>query len=362
MARKKKEQPKETIQGTSEQLPVEVSTQGLPEEFVQEALIGLEEVENGETSLYVKRSTQNHTEESQNETSKKAMDELIALDQELELYTTKEAPTIALEEEYTETDTEVAITENVAVNESEEVLEGVLVEGVDYIQPGLDGAKVIITEVGEINITTSEGESRNFTLPDEEWVEPTTPEHFLFNVYNQPIPATLIVIREMKLQNLVDKVLYVANLGGDLFPQGIRLDSAPYICKVLLPTSLLEKYNNLEDKLVYDENKGYLDLVVKAANSPTFLKRLFKVGKKGAIISPGKMVTKVAGFAVSLKSLFPVEADGSVSVGVDKPIYSVDDLKAMKSESLKIVSSWYGLPWENSNQARILIRKAQEGK
>lgn len=258
MARKKKEQPKETIQGTSEQLPVEASTQP-----------------------------------------------------------TTEAPTIALGEEYTETDTEVAITENVAVNASEEVLEGTVEK---------------------------------------------TPEHFLFNVYNQPIPATLITIREMKLQNLVDKVLYAANIGGELHPQGIRLDSAPYICKVLIPTSLVEKYNNLEDKLVYDENKSYLDLVVKAANSPTFLKRLFKVGKKGAIIAPNKLVTKVAGFAVSLKSLFPVEADGSISVGVDKPIYSVDDLKAMKSESLKIVSNWYGLPWENSNQARIMIRKAQEGK
>ena len=295
MARKKKE----TTQGTLEQLPVESIAQ----------------------------DTQNQTEESQTEgivytqeqidASRKAMDNLIALDQELELCTTPEAPTITLEEESNETDTEVAVTENVAVNASEEVLEGIVEK---------------------------------------------TPAHFLFNGQNQPIPATLIIIREMRLQNLVDKVLYVANLGGDLFPQGIRLDSAPYICKVLLPTSLVEKYNNLEDKLVYDENKGYLDLVVKAANSPTFLKRLFKVGKKGAIISPGKTVTKVAGFAVSLKSLFPVEADGSVSVGVDKPIYSVDDLKAMKSESLKIVSSWYGLPWENSNQARILIRKAQEGK
>lgn len=336
----KKRKKKEATQGTSEQLPVEVSVQ----------------------------DTQNQTEESQTEdivytqeqieASRKAMDELIALDQELELYTTKEAPTIALEEEYTETDTEVAITENVAVNESEEVLGGSVIittelpEG--YTQEEIDAL---------IEKDLDKWENREIGA-QEEYVRviEAPPAHFLFNGQNQPIPATLIVIREMRLQNLVDKVLYVANLGGDLFPQGIRLDSAPYICKVLLPTSLVEKYNNLEDKLVYDENKGYLDLVVKAANSPTFLKRLFKVGKKGAIISPGKLVTKVAGFAVSLKSLFPVEADGSVSVGVDKPIYSVDDLKAMKSESLKIVSSWYGLPWENSNQARILIRKAQEGK
>lgn len=315
MARKKKE----TTQGTSEQLPVETISQ----------------------------DTQNQTEESQNKTSKKAMDELIALDQELELCTTPEAPTIALGEESTKTDTEVAITENVAVNESEEVLEGTVEKTIEQLE---DEAGGILAISPELYAKMKESE------------EPIASEHFLFNGQNQPIPATLITIREMKLQNLVDKVLYVANLGGDLFPQSIRLDSAPYICKVLLPTSLVEKYNNLEDKLVYDENKGYLDLVVKAANSPTFLKRLFKVGKKGAIISPGKLVTKVAGFAVSLKSLFPVEADGSISVGVDKPIYSVDDLKAMKSESLKIVSSWYGLPWENSNQARILIRKAQEGK
>lgn len=335
MARKKKE----TTQGTSEQLPVE----------------------------NISQDTQNQTEESQNETSKQAMDELIALDQELELYTTPEAPTITLEEEYNETDTEVAITENVAVNESEEVLEGIpaLQEGFwEAETKRIQETVAKYTEGGAWNeepsgiISGSLENLEDFKFNDK----PEVIEHFLFNGQNQPIPATLIVIREMRLQNLVDKVLYVANLGGDLFPQGIRLDSAPYICKVLLPASLVEKYNNLEDKLVYDENKGYLDLVVKAANSPTFLKRLFKVGKKGAIIAPNKLVTKVAGFAVSLKSLFPVEADGSVSVGVDKPIYSVDDLKAMKSESLKIVSSWYGLPWENSNQARILIRKAQEGK
>lgn len=300
MARKKKEQPKETIQGTSEQLPVEVSTQ----------------------------DTQNETEESQSETvvytqeqieaSRKAMDELMALDQELGLYDPPEAHTIALEEESTETDTEVALTENVAVNESEEVL--------------------------------------------EEWVEPTTPEHFLFNVYNQPIPATLILLREMKLQTLVEKLLYIGSLGGELYPQGIRLGLAPFVCKVLIPTEKLEAYNNLEGKLEYDETKEYLDINIRATNSPTFIKRLLQVGKKGAVLAPSKAVSKVGGFSVSLKSLAPLEPSASVSVGVNKPIYSLEELKAMKSESLKIVSSWYKLPWQGSNHARILIRKAQEGK
>lgn len=330
MARKKKEQPKETTQGTSKQLPVEVSEQG----------------------------SQNETDETQTKTPKQAMDELIAIDQELGLYTTTEAPTIALEEESTKTDTEVAITENVAVNESEEVLGGSVIittelpEG--YTQEEID---VLIEK------DLDKWENREIGAQEEYvMVVEAPPAHFLFNGQNQPIPATMVVIREMRLQNLVDKVLYAANLGGELYPQGIRLDTAPFICKMIIPTDRLEAYNNLEGKLEYDETKEYLDVTIRAANSPTFIKRLIQVGKKGAVIAPSKTVSKVGGFSVSLKSLAPLEPSASVSVGVNKPIYSLEELKAMKSESLKIVSSWYKLPWQGSNHARILIRKAQEEK
>lgn len=293
MARKKKE----TSQGTSEQLPMEVSEQPTPE-----------------------------------------------------------APTITLEEESTKTDTEVAITENVAVNEYEGVLEGSVIITTDlpegYTQEELDAL---------IEKDLDKWENRELGA-QEEYVEvvEAPPAHFLFNVYNQPLPATLVVIREMRLQSLVDKVLYAASLGGELYPQGIRLDTAPFICKMIIPTEKVEAYNNLEGKLGYDETKEYLDVTIRATNSPTFLKRLIQVGKKGAVIAPSKTVSKVGGFSISLKSLAPLEPSASVSVGVNKPIYSLEELKAMKSESLKIVSSWYKLPWQGSNHARILIRKAQD--
>lgn len=319
MIRKKKEQVVDNTQTGNDQTLIETSHQDLPESFIEGAKKALEEVDAGEVTPYVKR-------------------------------TPPEPSVIASEEESEDLDTKVLETGEIAQNTFERVLE----EGIDYHQSGLDGAEVKVSE-DYITITTLEGESKDFLYPDDSGVK-----HFVLNSVGQPLPATLVTIREMRIDNLVDKVLYVASLGGEVYPRGISINRAPYRTSVLIPTAKLEDYNTLAGKLQYSEEDAYLDLVVRGSNGASFLKRLIEVGRKGVVMTPKKTVRRMNGYAVALKCKLPVIKNAYTSVGLDKPHYTFDELKVMKVDSLKIICDWYRLEWRGSSQARLDIISHQK--
>ena len=306
----------------------------------------------------------------------------------------QEAPTLLTEtvqEESTETNANVLETANIAVIEAQEATEG-RASGADNDHVGSDvdeffkeqslvdltpvGAEVIVeTDCplldNVINPTDGEEELINIidsmeTPPDQENPEDNytevdedgdgVPEHYVFDWANQPVAATLMHIRETKINSLVEKVLFASMLGGELYKNGVQLNRVPFRANVLIPTSKVEQFLSGEGKLEYEEGYPYTACTVKGISAPLFLKRIMMVSKKGAVITPLKKAVNNSGFLVSLQCKAPVAQSASFQLAAQKPIYTLEELKAMSAESLKIVCGWFQLPWRGKVQARIDLR------
>lgn len=188
--------------------------------------------------------------------------------------------------------------------------------------------------------------------------EPVIPEYYILDHANVPQPAIRIEIREPKLDALVRKVLQIAYLGGELYPQGIQLGRVPYRVSMLIREDKYEAYTNGEGVAKINDNA--LEVVVKGKDSGNFLKRLIEVGKGGAAIQDQRQVSKTGVYAAPLLTNTPVTASASISTGVKKPIYTVEDLKGFSAQQLKIVCNWYSIVWKGKVQARIAIVEKQK--
>lgn len=195
----------------------------------------------------------------------------------------------------------------------------------------------------------------------EEDEEPVIPEYYILDHANVPQPAVRIDIREPKLDSLVNKVLEIAYLGGELYPQGIQLGRVPYRVSMLIREDKYEAYTNGEGVAKINDNA--LEVVVKGKDSGNFLKRLIEVGKGGAAIQDQRQVSKTGVYAAPLLTNTPVTASASISTGVKKPIYTVEDLKGFSAQQLRIVCNWYSIPFKGKVQSRIdIVEKQKEIK
>lgn len=191
--------------------------------------------------------------------------------------------------------------------------------------------------------------------------QPFFPEYYILDHANVPQPAIRVDIREPKLDSLVRKVLEIAYLGGELYPQGIQLGRVPYRVSMLIREDKHEALLNGEGVAKINDNA--LEVVVKGRDSGSFLKRLIEVGKGGATIQDQRQVSKTGVYAASLLTNTPVTASASISTGVKKPIYTVDDLKGFSAQQLKIICNWYSIVWKGKVQARIdIVEKQKEIK
>jgi len=318
-------------------------------------------------------------EESQLEpTPEQAVEELSKLTQEMFPEGDPHNPLIksteVVEEESTETEADVPETDDIAVIEAQDVVQGTT-EGTQDVSEATGGYDSISSDdIPDIPTSeefaesfkrseTEEGDSAGDFDPEdppEGFVESDEdgdgiPEHYVFDWANQPVAATLVPIRETKINSLVEKILFASYLGGELYKNGVQLNRVPYRANVLIPTCKVEQFLSGEGKLEYEEGFNYVDVSVKGINPVLFLKRIMMVGKKGAVISPKKKATNNAGYIVPLKCREPLMSSPSFQVGGNKPRYSLEELKSFGAESLRIVCSWYSLAYKGKVQARIDI-------
>lgn len=303
-------------------------------------------------------------------------------------------PTEAVEEESTETKADVPETDNIAVIEAQDVVKGTT-EGTEGItdEALIDltpvGAEVIedalsnlqeeiaasvedvlkegggIDEVEEVihdivSEFVQETPEDNYTESDEEG--DGVPEHYVFDWAGKPVAATLMHIRESKINTLVEKVIFASYLGGELYKNGVQLNRVPYRANVLIPTSKVQQFLSGEGKLEYEEGYPYTACTVKGISAHLFLKRIMAVSKKGAVITPLKKAVNNSGFLVSLQCKTPVAQSPSFQLAAHKPTYTLEELKAMSAESLKIICGWFQLPWRGKVQARIDLIEYYKGK
>ena len=229
-------------------------------------------------------------------------------------------------------------------------LESVLVEGVDYHQSGLEGAKV--EAVGDkIRVTTVEGDVREFTGST---TTPVDDKLTLKDGWGRPIPTTLITLQTVNYTELVSQVLYLAYLGGELDRSYGILTTVPYRIRLLLPTENYEKWLSKEDVMVYDENVSYNKVLVRGFSLYTFWDNVVKVGKSGAVVVPRTVAQKVAGYMVSCYTRAPIADTPESRVSLSKIKYTREELDSFTLESLKIVASWYdGIPSMNAKKGYI---------
>jgi len=317
-----------------------------------------------------------------------AMDELVKVSQELfpEAYepVSSDEPTETVEEESTEIKTDVPETDNIAVIASEEGTEGITDEALIDLTPvgaeviedalsnlqeeiaanvedvlkeggGIDEVEEVIHDI--VSEFIQENPEDNYTESDEDG--DGIPEHYVFDWANQPVAATLVHLRETKINTLVEKVMFASMLGGELYKNGVQLNRVPFRANVLIPTSKVEQFLSGEGKLEYEEDFNYTQVVVKGVSAHLFLKRIMAVSKKGAVITPLKKAVNNNGFLVSLQCKAPVAQSASFQLAAQKPVYTLDELRGMSAESLKIVCGWWKIPYKGKTQSRIDISAIQ---
>jgi hypothetical protein len=306
--------------------------------------------------------------------------------------------TVTVEEESTETKADVPETDNIAVIEAQEATQDV-VEGTESDNPHVgsdvdtffkEQALIDLTPVGaEVIVETGcplidniinptneeeelitlidnmEGSPDNQENPEDNYTEVDedgdgVPEHYVFDWTGKPVAATLMHIRETKINSLVEKVMFASTLGGELYKSGVQLNRVPYRANVLIPNDKVAQFLSGEGKLEYEEGFPYTPVTVKGVASHLFLKRVMVVSKKGAVIAPKKKCTNNAGFLVSLLCKAPVAQSASFQLAAHKPKYSVDELKELSAESLRIVCGWYNISYRGKIQSRIDIKSAQD--
>ncbi len=228
----------------------------------------------------------------------------------------------------------------------------------DNIINPTDGEEDLINIIDSMETPPDqENPEDNYTESDENG--DGVPEHYVFDWANQPVAATLIHLRETKINSLVEKVMFASYLGGELYKNGVQLNRVPYRANVLIPTSKVGQFLSGEGKLEYEEGYPYTACTVKGISAHLFLKRVMAVSKKGAVITPLKKAVNNSGFLVSLQCKAPVAQSASFQLSAHKPKYSVDELKELSAESLRIVCSWYNISYRGKVQSRIDITSAQ---
>ncbi len=206
----------------------------------------------------------------------------------------------------------------------------VLPEGDNRSESLLEGVELIVEGVSE---------------PDAQLI-PTIPlvseELSLKDAWDRPIETTELLLRETNLNTFVDKILYASYLGGALVDKQVPRIDVPMTCKMLFPVKELDSFYSQDKKLQYEEGKDYLKVTLKGYGRYDFFKLVQEAGRKGVILEPKKLVKTGNVYLASILTRSPVKDTLETVVSPEKISYTIEELKEMDINQLKIVGSWYG--------------------
>ena len=278
------------------------------------------------------------------ETSKKAMDELTELSQELGLYDVEGNPLVKDEstmpvEAPTEVVESVQEETNPTVAQTDETPSSIGLEPLNATE-----------ELGELLDGITEENKHPELIPTVELDSPPVDDKLtLKDAWDRPIPTTLITLQTVNYTELVSQVLYLAYLGAELDKSYRIMTTVPYRIRLLLPSENYDKWISKEDVMVYDENVSYNKVLVRGFDLYSFWRNIIKIGKNDAIIVPRTVAQRVAGYMVSCYTRAPIADTPESRISREKIKYTKEELESFTLESLKIVASWYdGIPSMNS--------------
>lgn len=255
----------------------------------------------------------------------------------------QEAPVELIEVILEDTQSELLSEEQNAVNELTEVVEEVVEDVVE-------------------NIATTDVKQEDDNVPN---VSTHTPQDgcFIVGKKDKLIPCTNITLRNVRMADITEEILYLAHLGAELdvtfAPQLARV---PYIVKMKLPVDSLELYNNRQEKPIYEESQIYLKVQVSASDRFSWIKKIIELGKKGAVLQPKLRVTNSPNYAAHLFTKFPVEWTVVTKISPERLDFSEEELMEMPFSDVRIVAKWYNI--EGTSRAALVpeILNAQLAK
>ena len=291
------------------------------------------------------------------ETSKKAMDELTELSQELGLYDVEGNPLVKDEstmpvEAPTEVVESVQEETNPTVAQTDETPSSIGLEPLNATE-----------ELGELLDKVTEENKHPELIPTVEVDSPPVDDKLtLKDGWGQVIPTTLVTIQTVNYTDLVSQVLYAAYLGAELDTSYRIFSTVPYRIRLLLPSENYDKWLSKEGVMVYDESVSYTKVLVRGFSLYPFWDNVVKVGKSGAMVVPRTVAQKVAGYMVSCYTRAPIADTPESRVSLSKIKYTKEELESFTLESLKIVASWYdGIPSMNAKKGYIKAILEKQG-
>lgn len=237
------------------------------------------------------------------------------------------------------------------VKEYLDIVEKVLVNPSEALQEDLSSADTEVSDLGE-NV------SESVTEPSEAIVENN--KQTLINGQGNPVPTTQITLRHVNMEKMVADILQVAYIGGDLDPTFYpRLNAVPYLCKVLLPTDMVEIFENKTQLADYHEDGEVV--LVKAFDVINLVKQLIEVGKKGYVLTPKKAVLTRGKFLASVTGRVPIKPSINFNVDVRTLAkYTREELTSFDLATLKGLGERYGVNHRGKVPLIAMILKAQQ--
>jgi hypothetical protein len=235
-------------------------------------------------------------------------------------------------------------------------------------EPLQEDLATLVSNDGENGVDAAT-DSQNVTLDSATELpeQNTSPNQRTIKVYGKDVPVETITLggvgtqEGINLNLIVEKLLYVASLGGDwdraVYP---RLKNIPYGLTMILPTDKLEQYNQKEGFDSFNESFEYTKTAINAIDQNTFLDLVVKLGKQGAILDPNRHVTKAPKLAAFLLSKQPAKKDPLIKQSPIRPKYSKAQLEEMDWEGLREVGKWWDVTATQKAMLITRILKAQE--
>jgi len=266
---------------------------------------------------------------------------------------TPEAPVIASEPINEELNSDVVGSEENAVEDNTEASElaqaeqcqdddSEQCENGEIIQSSEDA--VISKSIDEIALDTTLG-----LIQEPEVIEEVTEEH---------IP---VLLKHVRLNPLIEEVLYIASLGGKLTPKKYpQLKRVPFTICMDIPKEKYQIYLDTEDRLEYSELEDYNEVVVRNPDPIKFLQLLIDTSKRGSVLAPKKIVSNTDMFKACVLTTAPIESKPNVSVSAKKRIYSLEELHKMKMNDLKVIAKWWGV--EKAGNTVTMVKRIREAQ
>lgn len=210
-------------------------------------------------------------------------------------------------------------------------------------------------ETSVIDVQEDTGASEEVDTLEEPLDEPASP---MITVNGVEEEAIQIVVKTFNLNELVDKVLLASFLGGDRDTSvRLQLDRLPFRVGIILPKSKLGKYNTIEngskvDDLVKDASTP-IEMTVSGINSSVFIDRLFEVGVVGARVADKRKVVRTPRCTANLILFSPLQTAQHLRFSGVKPKFTIEQLKTFTARDLKVVCEWYKIPFRGKSQSRI---------